>query len=275
MKIKVHDSELPLPGLSRALVWSMLVGLVAGLFGVSAPTASFGTYMETPPPLLGQPFGYQTIQDCSKLVCAPVVLNNLTLALADYAIYFALGFLATFVVEIISVARREQRSWFGRNLVPLSFFIIAVLVVAAAAGGSIANGASLTQPHWPTPSGIEVYALSNVTLYSGTATTMSLQGTAHLDITFVNQYWESESIPIEVTLATANGTVISSAYQCSNPSSCSTLTTIEIPRPYSTTTFDQPTTAFYFGSAVVKGQDYKLAVALLGTTMNFDTNVAQ
>jgi hypothetical protein len=275
MQVKGLDSQLSLPGRPRMLMWSLLVGLVAGLFGVSAPTALFGVYMETPPPLLGQPFSYQTIQSCSKLVCAPVALNSPALALADYAIYFAVGFLVTFAFGIIFVASHKPRSWFGRNVVPLALFIIAVLVVAVAAGGSVANGASLTQPHWPTPSGVEVYALTNVTLYSGTATTASLQGTAHLDITFINYYWNGESIPANITLTAGNGTVISSVYRCPTPSSCTPLTTIEIPNAYSTMTFDQQTTAFYFGAAVVKGQSYSLAINMPGIIMHFGTGIAQ
>ena len=270
LKVEGSVSQQPPPELPRALSWSALVGLVAGLFGVSAPTALFGLYMEPPPPLLGQPFGYQTIQACSKLVCAPVALNNPALALADYATYFAVGFLATFAAEIVFVASRRQRGWFGRHLAPI-FFTLAVLVVAVAAGGSFASGASFTQPHWPSPSGVEFYALMNVTLHSGTATAAPLQGTAHLDITFVNNYWKSESIPANVTLATTNGTVASSAYLCVNPSSCSPLTAIEIPKPYSTITFDQPSTAFYFGSAVVKGQTYRIVITTPAITMQFDT----
>ena len=274
MKVEGLDSQPPLPGRSRALIWSALVGLVAGLFGVSAPTALFGTYMEPPPPLLGQPFGYQTIQSCDKLVCAPVALNNLALALADYAICFAAGFLVTFAVEIIFVARRMPRSRAGRNSVPLALFIIAVLVVALTAGGSVASGASLTQPHWSTPSGVEVYILPNATLYSGTATTSSFQGAAHLDVSLVNYYWKSESMSVNITLTTGNGTGISTVYQCQSMSSCTLVTAIEI-KPYSITTFDQLTTAFYVGSAVVKGQNYSLVVTTPEFTMNFDTLVAQ
>jgi len=272
MQVKGPDSQLP--GRPGGLVWSTLVGLVSGLFGVSAPTALYGLYLEPPPPLLGQPFGYQTIQTCSSLVCAPVALNNVPLAVADYAICFAVGFLVTFAVEIFFVARHKQQGRLGRNAVPLAFFIVAVLVVALTAGGSFANGASLTQPHWPTPSGVEVIALNNVTLYSGTATTASLQGSAHLGITFVNYYWKSESLPANITLATTNGTVISSVYQCPSPSSCNPLTTIEIPNPYSTMTFDQPTTAFYFGSVITKGEGYSIAITTPGIIMHFSADAA-
>lgn len=274
MKVEGYDSQLPSSGRPKVLTWSVLVGLVAGLFGVSAPTALFGTYMEPPPPLLGQPFGYQAIQACGKLVCAPVALNNLALALADYAIFFMVGFWVTFAAETIFGARGKQRSRFRRNLGPLTFFIIALLIVALTAGGSIASGASLTQPHWSTPSGVEVYILPNATLYSGTATTASLQGAAHLDISLVNYYWKSESMPANITLTNGNGTEISSVYQCQSASSCTPLTTIEI-KPYSITTFDLPTTAFYFGSAVAKGQNYSLVVATPVFTMNFGPMVAQ
>lgn len=275
MQIEGPGLQLPPTRRPKVLVWSLLVGLVAGLFGVSAPTALIGTYMETPPPFLGQPYSYQTLQSCSKLVCTPVALNNTALALEDYAIYFAVGFLVTLAAQIVFGTRRKQRrSWFGRNLVPASLFIVAALVVAVAAGGSVASGASFTQPHWPTPSGVEVYALNNATIYSGTATTASVQGTAHLDITFVNYYWKSESFPANITITAANGTVISSVYQCQTPTSCSPLKTIEIPRPYSAFTFDQPTNAFYFGSDIVRGQDYRLVLTTPILTMNLSISAA-
>ena len=274
MKTDGTDSQLVPPGRPRTLAWSLLVGLVAGLFGVFAPTALFGTYMEPPPPLLGQPFGYQTIQACGKLVCAPVALNNLALALADYAVFFAVGFLVTLAAETIFEVRGRQRVRFGRDLVPLAFFVIALLVVTLTAGGSIASGASFTQPHWSTPSGVEVYIVPNATLYSGTATMASIQGAAHLDISLVNYYWKSESMPAKITLTTGNGTEISSVYQCPSRSSCIPLGMIEV-KPYSITNFDQPTTAFYFGSAVVKGQNYSLVVTTSQFTMNFGPMTAQ
>jgi len=60
--------------------------------------------MEPVAPLLGQPFGYQTIRTCTALlVCAPVTLNDLPVALADHAVYFAVGLVVTLLAQIILV----------------------------------------------------------------------------------------------------------------------------------------------------------------------------
>jgi hypothetical protein len=260
----------------RIVLWSTAVAAVAGLFGVVAQNPT-GMYMETPPPLLGQPFGYQSIRACAALICAPVAQNNLPVALADYAVYFAVGFAVALLAQMVLVHRWSSAAGFGRNLVPASFLICALLIVAGAADQSVAAGASLTQPHWPTPSGVEANPLMNVTLYSGAATTPSLQGTAHLDISFVNYYWQSQNVPISVTLTMPNGSEIASVYQCQNPNSCSQVSSLLLPKPYSEINLNQPTTAFYFGSAIVQGVGYRLAVSVYGGAMimHFGTTTAQ
>ncbi len=260
----------------RIVLWSTAVAAVAGTFGVVAQNPT-GMYMEPPPPLLGQPFGYQTIRTCTALVCAPVAQNDLPVALADYAVYFAVGFAIALLAQMVLATRWSSSGGFGRNLVPASFLVAALLVVAAAAGSSGAAGASLSQPHWSTPSGIEVYPLMNVTLYSGTASTPSLQGTAHLDISFVNYYWQSLSVPLSVTLEMPNGIEITAVYQCQTQNSCSQVSTVLLPDPYSELTLNQPSTAFYFGSAIVNGTGYRLAVSVFGGAMvaHFGTTVAQ
>ncbi|MGA2875327.1 MAG: hypothetical protein ABSE82_07285 [Nitrososphaerales archaeon] len=260
----------------RIELWSVTVAAVTGIFGVAALTFT-GMSMEPVAPLLGQPFGYQAIRTCVALVCAPMALNDLLVALADYAVCFAVGFVVTLFAQIILAARWSRKDGIGRNLVPASFLVIALLIVAAAANGSVAAGASLSQPRWPTPSGIEAYPMNNVSLYSGTASTTSFQGTAHLDISFINYYWQGQTVPVSVTLTTSNGTVISAVYECQSLNSCSQVSALLLPKAYSEFTLNQPTTAFYLGSAIVKGANYTLSVSMFGGAMitHFGTTAAQ
>jgi hypothetical protein len=259
----------------RILLWSTVVAAVAGFLGVAAETST-GMTMEPVAPLLGQPFGYQTIQTCAAIVCAPVAQNDLSVALTDYAVYFAVGFAIALLAQMVLAKRWSSRGGFGRNLVPTSLVICALLIVAGTAALSSEAGASLSQPHWPTPSGTEAVPLGNVTLYSGTASAPSLQGTAHLDISFINYYWQSLSVPLSVTLTMPNGTEITAVYQCQSPNSCSPVSALPL-KPYTEVNLNEPTTAFYFGSAIVNGTGYRLAVGVFGgaTVMHFGTTVAQ
>ncbi len=259
----------------RIMLWSIAVAAVAGAFGVVAQTFT-GVSMEPVAPLLGQPLGYQTIRACAAIVCAPVAQNNLLVALADYGLYFAVAFAIALLAQMVFARRWSTGKRFGQKLVPASFLICALLIVAGAADQSTAAGASLSQPHWPTPSGVEADPLGNVTLYSGTASTPSLQGTAHLDISFINYYWQSLSVPLSVTLEMPNGTEITAVYQCQNPISCSQVSALPL-KPYSEVNLNEPTTAFYFGLAIVNGTGYRLAVSVFGgaMVMHFGTTTAQ
>jgi hypothetical protein len=231
--------------------------------------------MELTAPLLGQPFGYQTIRTCAAIVCAPVAQNNIPVALADYALYFVAGFIVALAAQTILLIRPPSSSWILRNGVALILLFMVLSIVAGAANSSEAAGASLTQPHWPTLSGTEAVPLGNVTLYSGTASAPSLQGTAHLDISFINYYWQSLSVPLSVTLTMPNGTEITAVYQCQSPNSCSPVSALPL-KPYSEVNLNEPTTAFYFGSAIVNGTGCRLAVGVFGgaMVMHFGTTVA-
>ena len=191
----------------RIMPWSILIGLIGGIFGlVALDLPLFAVYMESPPPLLGQPVGYQMLPTCNYgpySVCPPNVSNNIALASLDFVICFAIAFFAALVILRAFLPRLVSRSVWRRNALPAVLLVITLLVVSFAAAGSVAQGASLSQPHWPTPSGVEVFPL-NMTIYSGTASSPTFQGTAHMTLILANYHWTDLNISISVSVTGPN-----------------------------------------------------------------------
>ena len=104
----------------------------------------------------------------------------------------------------------------------------------------------------PMDTGVSVNGNGNATLYSGTASTPTSQGTAHVDLTFVYTT-ASVPIPIFLTATSPNGTSIP-VYQCQSATSC-TVPSIVYLKPF-TGAGGMETLSFYFGSAIVRGMNY-------------------
>jgi DNA-binding transcriptional ArsR family regulator len=101
---------------------------------------------------------------------------------------------------------------------------------------------------------------STATIYAGTATTPSSQGTAHVNVTFV---YDGPDIPIPVflTATSSNGTSIA-AYQCRSRTSCAPISTIYM-KP-SNGSEEEETFSFYFGSPITSGMNYSCAMTIMG-----------
>ena len=256
----------PPPKAPRIMFWSILIGLIGGVFGLVALNLPlFAVYMEPPPPLLGQPIGYQVLPTCNfgpYSVCPPNVSNNIALASLDFVICFAIAFFVALVILRAFLPRLVSTSVWKRNALPAVLLVITLLVVSFAASGSVAQGASLTQPHWPTPSGVEVFPL-NMTIYSGTASSPTLQGTAHMTLILTNYHWTDLNVSISVSVTGLNITQPISIYQCSSPVSCHTFSTVIVP-PYTAFGLDSSTTALYFGNQIEKGAEYHFELNMIG-----------
>ncbi|HZW55779.1 MAG TPA: hypothetical protein VFF30_05770 [Nitrososphaerales archaeon] len=236
-------------------LWSALIGSVAGSFGLVTLNTAFGMYMEPPPPLLGQPLAYQSLQTCNRVpleVCPPLVMNDIGLAAMDFTLCFLIAFIgASLILLALASSASHSQSVVKRNVVPIVLFIITILIVSLSLSGSISSGASLTQPHWPTPSGI-TFGLGNVSLYGGTATTPTSEGGAHVDIRVLNYHWTAQTITLtSILFKSSNGTTINpTVFQCQSATSCEVNSSF-IAAPYSATVL-----SFYLGSPIQKGAQY-------------------
>ena len=223
--------------------------------------------MEAPPPLLGQPFGYQTLVTCNggpNFVCPPEVQNNLATASMDFVICFSVAFAASFAILLGLRSRLASRSSLGRNALPATLLLITIVAVSLTGFGSVASGSSLVQPHWPTPSGVEVFP-SDITIYSGSASTPYTQGTARMTLILENYYWTSLNASVLLTLTGPNleSQTNVTIYQCPSPSSCLVVSGITIPRYYALS-LNATTTALYLGIQIEKGQTYQYELTMVG-----------
>jgi hypothetical protein len=237
----------------RILLWSALIGSVAGAFALVTLSTIFGMYMEVPPPLLGQPFAYQALQPCNAglyEVCPPAVINNVALAIFDYASVFLIAFLGAYLTQraLFPITSHYENS-IKRNVVPIVLLVIALLFTSLSANQSISSGASLSQPHWPTPSGVSL-DLGNISLYSGPATTSRSAG-ARMDIRLLNYHWTSQTVTISnLRLGYYNETINPPIYECESVRSCAINSTFVV-APYSSTVVP-----FYLGYPIQKGAEY-------------------
>lgn len=250
----------------RATVWSILIAAIGGVFGlVALDFPLFGMYMETPPPLLGQPIGYQTIPNCNAgpfSVCVPFVHNSILIASIDFIICFGVTLIIAYGILRGFASHFSSSNILKRNSLPALLSLIALLVVSSSAAGSVMSGASLAVPHWPTPSGVEVYPL-NMAIYSGSSSTPSSQGTARMTLILANYYWTDLNISIAVSISGSNISQPVSVYQCINPTSCKTFSSINVP-PYTALGLNSTKTALYLGIQVEKGANYHYQLNLTG-----------
>ena len=236
-----------------SLVWSIVVAAFSGLFGLTTLSTAFGMYMEAPPPLLGFPFVDQTLQTCNAQgqyrVCPPVVINDPGIAIFDFGIFFVIGFAIASMILYASSGWTSHSSLFKRNIAPVVLLAITILLVSLSVNGAISSGASLTQPHWPTPSGV-TFGLGNFTLYSGSATTSSSQG-AHIDLRVMNFHWTNQTIVLSNIVLWSNGTKFSPVvYLCKSTTSCEASSNVVMP-PYTSTVI-----RYYLGSSIQSGAQY-------------------
>ena len=252
---KVESVYLPKPYTSAApmkkqtiLLWSILIASVAGTFGLTTLNEAFGMYMEPPPPLLGQPLAHQILEPCNQAplgVCPPLVVNNIELGMFDFTLCFLIAFIGAYLIllGLASTTSRYENS-IKRNVVPIVLLVITLLFVSLSVNESISSGASLSQPHWPTPSGI-TFSLGNISLYAGGATTSTSEG-AHIDLRILNYHWTPQTITLSfIQLKSSNGTAIyPSIFECQSASSCETNSSFVV-APYSATVVP-----FYIGSSI-------------------------
>ena len=208
--------------LTRIFLWSLCIASIGGIYGlVSLDFPMFALYSMTPPPLLGQPFGYQTLPTCnSQTVCPPVVQNSFAVASTDFAICFSITFL---IISALLLAFRHNllasTSIWKRNALPASLMVIVMLIVSVATSGSVSSGASLSQPHWA-PGVMDEYIL-NITVSSGTPSSETSQGTARMNLILASDYWTNQNVSVSVTVRGSNSSAIPvSLYQCPNPQTC-------------------------------------------------------
>jgi hypothetical protein len=225
-------------------------------------------YMEPPPPLLGLPITYQTLTPCNPGplgVCAPMVVNNVSLAFADFATWFVVALAFTFLV-LYALSRNSLSSSRAKYALPLALLIVITIIVSFSAYGSISSGASLAQPHWATPSGVEWYS-ANSTLYAGPQTTYALQG-AHFDIRILNYHRTDETIILSFfQLTSSSGTVFQPRiYQCQTANSCEINSSNVVP-PYSSMSI-----TFYLGAPIQKGMEYSYNFTLASPNGQTDTD---
>jgi hypothetical protein len=259
----------------RILIWSAVIAVMGGIFGlVALDYWPFGMFMEVPPPFLGQPIPYQSLVYCNQAVCPPLVVTNYVIAAIDYFLCFVLTFVVAFSIQkALVIVPSHSQGVIKRNIVPVVLIVITLLATSSAAWLSFSSGASFTEPHWSTPSGM-TFNLDNITLFSGPATTPSSEG-AHFDMSLVNYHWTDQYLIVSfVNLkALPNGAVIYPAvYQCQSPSSCEQNSTVDL-APYSIRNI-----SFYLGSPVQRGVEYSYnfsIVSQLGTSiMSFDNITA-
>jgi len=266
----------------KSILWkSAALAAVAGLYGIANVNESFfAVYAEVPPPLLGNPFVYQTLPNCDAgqyVVCPPLVQNNVLLAAIDFFVFFAVCFAVVFPILYKSRFHSTFKNGIvKRNSIAVTFLVIILILVSLTTLGSTIQGASLVEPHWPTPSGVEVYPLS-YTLYSGSATNPSTQGTAHMDLTLANYHWTPVNASFSISLArglTNHSTNTVGIYQCPTPSTCMPVSSVTVP-PYSSLNLTSASTSLYFGTAVQKGEYYSIQVNMTGGGLvSFNTEAA-
>jgi hypothetical protein len=269
----------------KSVLWkSIALAAVGGLYGIVDVNIPFyAIYAEAPPPLLGNPFVYQIFSNCNTgpyAVCPPLVHNDLLLVAIDFLAFFSLCFAVAFLILYkLRFSSALKKGVLGRNSVTITIFVILLAVISLTAFGSVSQGASLVEPHWQTPSGVEVYPL-NYTLYSGSATNSSDKGTAHLDIDLANYYWTplNASFSISVGRGSSNNDITLNAvevYQCPTPSSCRQVSSIMIP-PYSSLNLTSSNNSLYLGMPIQKGALYSIQINMIANgIISQDTEVAQ
>ena len=104
-------------------------------------------FIETPAPLLGQPFGYQSVPVCMQ-ACPPLVANNIGFVAIDFFICFVIAFIVAYWIQPGFLSPTSlAHSRIKRNIVPIVLLVITLLLVSSAASLSISSGASLSEPH--------------------------------------------------------------------------------------------------------------------------------
>lgn len=267
----------------RRVIWkTAVVSVVGGLYGVfSINFALFtGIYAESPPPYLGNPFIFQSISYCNAgrlVVCPPLADNSYFIAAVDFLIFFGLCFGVVFAALYklrFNVALKP--GFLGRNSVLISIFLVVLTLVFLSATASASSGASLTEPHWPTPSGVEVFPL-NFTLYSGTGSDISRQGSAHMDLTLANYHWTAANVSFIISLGNGlsnHSTNPVSFFECPLPAKCKHFGSVMVPA-YSSLNLTSSTSALYFGIPVVKGEYYSISINMTGEGLvSFDNERA-
>lgn len=244
------------------MLWACAIASILGFFGITATNISFGVYSIAPAPLLGNPVTYQTIPNCNKPlgVCPPYVQNNIGIASLDFAIWFIIAFFVTFGILFICYRYLFTRtSMRKRTILPATLLIIALLVATLPFTlPSTGTSASLTLPRYQMSGGAPVHPL-NVTIYSGTLSSTSSQGTAHMTLILANFDGRDLNESLSVYLVGPNITAKNPAsiFQCSNSATCHSVTSITVPF-YTALELNGTTTALYFG--IEKGGNYRYDV---------------
>jgi len=100
---------------------------------------------------------------------------------------------------------------------------------------------------------VETISLASATLFSGTGTSPSQEGTARIEMTFTNPGSQTKIISLQIKSASASSTIL--FYQCQTETSCSSPTQLTLTAG-SDTAFDSPSTIFYLSQNITSGVSY-------------------
>lgn len=121
------------------------------------------------------------------------------------------------------------------------------------------------------------FQVNGVTLFSGTASTKTSQGTASIQFSVTGPITTASTTTaaiIVINISNTNSTSYPAIYQCTSSTSCIVMSDAVVRRS-GVTYFNTPSTAFYIGTRIISGQSYDYNIIFSNGDSVAGTIVAQ
>ena len=123
----------------------------------------------------------------------------------------------------------------------------------------------------------DYFQVNGVTLYSGTASAKTTEGTASIQFTVTGPLTTTSTTTAAITTINISNSTLASypaIYQCTSSTSCTLMSDAVVKRS-GVTSFNTPSTAFYIGMRIVSGQSYDYNIIFSNGNSIAGTVVAQ